>query len=111
MLFGINVILVIVITPQFAPRLKIVFGLTCIGIGSYLMTLYSMEIDTFWIVMPSMIQGMGLGLTFSTLSTLAYMTLPKEQSVAGASIFNLFRTIGSSFGISIATTYDNIIRS
>ena len=33
------------------------------------------------------------------------MTLPKEQSVAGASIFNLFRTIGSSFGISIATTY------
>jgi DHA2 family multidrug resistance protein len=98
-------ILVIVINPQFDPRLKIVFGLTCIGIGSYLMTLYSMEIDTFWIVMPSMIQGMGLGLTFSTLSTLAYMTLPKEQSVAGASIFNLFRTIGSSFGISIATTY------
>ena len=98
-------ILVIVINPQFDPRLKIVFGLTCIGIGSYLMTLYSMEIDTFWIVMPSVIQGMGLGLTFSTLSTLAYMTLPKEQSVAGASIFNLFRTIGSSFGISIATTY------
>ncbi|EDP57217.1 DHA2 family efflux MFS transporter permease subunit [Vibrio sp. AND4] len=98
-------IFVIVINPQFDPRLKIVFGLTCIGIGSYLMTLYSMEIDTFWIVMPSMIQGMGLGLTFSTLSSLAYMTLPKEQSVAGASIFNLFRTIGSSFGISIATTY------
>ncbi|BBM66140.1 MFS transporter [Vibrio alfacsensis] len=98
-------ILVIVINPQFDPRLKIVFGLSCIGIGSYLMTLYSMEIDTFWIIMPSMIQGMGLGLTFSTLSTLAYMTLSKEQSVAGASIFNLFRTIGSSFGISIATTF------
>lgn len=55
--------------------------------------------------MPSMIQGMGLGLTFSTLSTLAYLTIPKEQSVAAASIYNLFRTIGSSFGISIATTF------
>ncbi|POB66514.1 MFS transporter, partial [Vibrio vulnificus] len=98
-------ILVIKLNPQFDPRLKIIFGLTCIGIGSYLMTLYSLEIDTFWIVMPSMIQGMGLGLTFSTLSTLAYLTLPKEQSVAGASIYNLFRTIGSSFGISIATTF------
>ncbi|KFA95245.1 MDR family MFS transporter [Vibrio sp. ER1A] len=98
-------ILVIRLNPQFDPRLKIVFGLTCIGIGSYLMTLYSMEIDTFWIVTPSIIQGLGLGLTFSTLSSLAYLTLPREESVAGASIFNLFRTIGSSFGISIATTY------
>lgn len=44
-------------------------------------------------------------MTFSTLSSLAYLTLPREESVAGASIFNLFRTIGSSFGISIATTY------
>ncbi|MCZ2367851.1 MDR family MFS transporter [Vibrio diabolicus] len=98
-------ILVIKLNPQFDPRIKIVFGLSCIGIGSYLMTQYSLQIDTFWIVMPSMIQGMGLGLTFSTLSTLAYLTIPKEQSVAAASIYNLFRTIGSSFGISIATTF------
>ncbi|GEM77296.1 MDR family MFS transporter [Vibrio sagamiensis] len=102
---ALMLILVIKLNPQFDPRLKIVFGLSCIGIGSYLMTLYSLEIDSFWIVMPSMIQGMGLGLTFSSLSALAYLTLPQEQSVAGASIFNLFRTIGSSLGISIATTY------
>lgn len=53
-------ILVIKLNPQFDPRIKIVFGLSCIGIGSYLMTQYSLQIDTFWIVMPSMIQGWGL---------------------------------------------------
>lgn len=98
-------ILMIKLDPQFDARLKIVFGLICVGVGTYLMTLYSIDIDIFWIIVPSMIQGMGLGLTFSTLSALAYLTLPQSQSVAAAGIFNLFRTIGSSFGISIATTF------
>ncbi|MCE4936488.1 MDR family MFS transporter [Aliivibrio fischeri] len=97
-------VLVIKFNPQFDPRLKILFGLICIGIGNYLMTKYSLNIDTFWIVFPGMVQGLGLGLAFSTLSVVAYLTLPTQHSIAGASIYNLFRILGSASGISIVTT-------
>ncbi|CAH1565107.1 MDR family MFS transporter [Vibrio rotiferianus] len=102
---AVTLIVMIKLNIKIEPKLKAILGLTLIGIGSYFTTLYSLEIDTFWIVMPSVIQGIGLGLTFSTLTSLAYLTLPKEHSVAGASIFNLFRTVGSAIGISVAATY------
>lgn len=98
-------IFVIRVNPQFDPRFKILFGLICCTIGSYLMMSYSMEIDIFWVIMPSIVQGLGLGLVFSTLSTIAYTSIKPEYGVAAASMFNLWRTIGSSVGISVTTTY------
>ncbi len=42
---------------------------------------------------------------FAPLSQLAYATLAPNQAVGGAVIFNLCRTLGGSFGISIVNTY------
>jgi DHA2 family multidrug resistance protein len=98
-------ILVIKLNPQFDPRYKILFGLLSCASGTYLMTFYSANIDIYWIVMPSIVQGMGLGLVFSTLSSIAYTTVKPENTVAAASMFNLWRTIGSSIGISLTTAY------
>jgi DHA2 family multidrug resistance protein len=50
------------------------------------------------------LQGLGMGMIFVLLSTLAYQTLPDDVSDQAASIFNLFRTIGGSIGIAIAAT-------
>ncbi len=48
---------------------------------------------------------MGLGLTFLDAVHLGVFNDSERATVAAASIYNLFRTIGSSFGISIATTF------
>ncbi|WP_261817762.1 DHA2 family efflux MFS transporter permease subunit [Vibrio gallicus] len=106
---GIAAAITLIITAKFMnnSRLKGSVGLGAVlcGIAGLMMSQYSENIDFFWIVVPSLIQGCGMGLVFSGLSSIAYTTLAPEQGVAGASIFNLFRTIGSSFGISIATTF------
>lgn len=86
-------------------RMLIVVGLLLNALGTYLMTQYSMNIDLYWILLPSIIQGAGMGLVFSPLSQLAYATLAKEYTVGGAVVYNLCRTIGGSFGISIVNTY------
>lgn len=87
------------------PRLLIFIGLILTCSGTWFMTKYSMNINLYWIVMPSLIQGAGMGLVFAPLSQLAYATLTREHTVGGAVVFNLCRTIGSSFGISIVNTY------
>ncbi len=86
-------------------RLLIVIGLSLNVLGTYFMTQYSLQINTYWILLPSIIQGAGMGLVFAPLSQLAYATLAPKDTIGGAVIFNLCRTIGGSFGISIVNTY------
>ncbi len=87
------------------PRKLIFVGLVLNGLSAYLMTLYSTNIDSYWVIMPSLIQGAGMGLVFAPLTQLAGSTLSSVNTVGGTVIFNLFRTLGGSFGISIVNTY------
>src|SRR5690349_15861952 len=79
-------------------------GLLVSAAGSHFMTGYSLDVNTFWIVAPALLQGLGLGLIFVPLSTIAYATLPRERMAEAAGIYSLVRTIGAAVGISVVTT-------
>ncbi|MHB8455538.1 MAG: DHA2 family efflux MFS transporter permease subunit [Acidiferrobacterales bacterium] len=100
----ISMMLVGRLISRVEPRALIAFGIVLSAIGSYAMTMYNLDIDSWWLVWPVVVQGLGLGMIFVPLSTVAFATLPKEQSAEAAGIYSLMRTIGSSIGISIATT-------
>lgn len=68
------------------------------------MTRYHLGISPGWLLWPGMVQGLGMGMIFVPLTTLAYQSLPPQSVDRAAGIFNLARTIGSSMGISIAAT-------
>ncbi|AGK58531.1 EmrB/QacA subfamily drug resistance transporter [Hyphomicrobium denitrificans 1NES1] len=89
---------------RFEPRWLVLIGLTLASIGTYVTTWYNLDVDMFWIIAPGIVQGLGMGMIFVPLSTLAYQTLPQEASDQAAGIFNLARTIGGSIGIAVAAT-------
>ena len=78
------------------------------GIGM-LITVYSMWMMTQWtsdvpqwdIIVAGVVQGVGVGLVFVPVSTVAYSTLPMAARTEAAGIYSLTRNIGSSVGISI----------
>jgi len=86
------------------PRLLVGAGMITSAIGSWAMTHYTLEVTTFWIIWPAAVQGLGLGLIFVPLSTIAYATLPRAKMAEAAGIYSLVRTIGAAAGISIVTT-------
>ena len=51
-----------------------------------------------------LIQGFGVAFLFIPVSNLAYSYLPKELNNKASSLTNLFRNLGSSFGIAFVTT-------
>jgi DHA2 family multidrug resistance protein len=51
-----------------------------------------------------LIQGFGVAFLFIPVSALAYSYLPKELNNKASSLTNLFRNLGSSFGIAFVTT-------
>jgi DHA2 family multidrug resistance protein len=85
-------------------RLLVLAGIAISAIGSWMMTFYSLDISTINIVLPAFLQGIGLGLIFVPLSTIAYATLERSRMAEAAGIYSLIRTTGSAIGISIVTT-------
>jgi len=67
------------------------------------MSQWSMEMDWRPFAISGLVQGLGMGLVFIPLNTLAFASLPASMRTDGASLLNLFRSVGASVGISIAS--------
>lgn len=85
-------------------RWLVLVGLVFGACGSWAMTYYSLDVTQLNIIWPAFLQGIGLGLVFVPLSTVAYATLPRSRMAEAAGLYSLVRTIGSAVGISIVTT-------
>src|SRR3989442_9089913 len=57
--------------------------------------------DFFW---PLIFRGVGLGLIFVPLTTLALADLPMSKIPNGTGLFNLMRQLGGSVGIAVSAT-------
>jgi DHA2 family multidrug resistance protein len=55
------------------------------------------------VIRSGVVQGLGLGLVFVPLSTIAFATLEPRFRADATSLFSLVRNIGSSIGISLVT--------
>ncbi len=85
-------------------RVLAAIGMTLTVYSLWQMMHFSLDVPESLIVTSGVIQGLGLGLVFVPISTVAYSTLPATQRTEAAGIFSLMRNIGSSVGISIVMT-------
>ncbi len=106
---GLASFLVMIFVGKFVgkipPRNFIFVGICASIAGNWLMTRFTSNITTNDLIVPMMLQGVGMGLIFVPISTLAFTTLPKELAAEAAGIYSLIRSMGSALGISILATY------
>ena len=86
------------------PRLLIGAGLLLTAWSLWEMTGFTIEMGQGPLILTGIVQGLGLGLVFVPLSTMAFATLQPHQRTDAASLFSLVRNLGSSVGISIVAT-------
>jgi DHA2 family multidrug resistance protein len=85
-------------------RLLVGTGFSIAAFSMWQMTQWSMGMDWRPFVVSGLVQGMGMGLVFIPLNTLAFASLSPQLRTDGSSLLNLFRSIGASVGISIASS-------
>jgi DHA2 family multidrug resistance protein len=85
---------------KFDPRLLIGVGLAIASLSLWNMASYfstQMPQSLIWGV--TFMQGLGIGLTYVTMTTVAFTTLAPKLRSEGTAVYNLLRNIGSSVGI------------
>lgn len=88
----------------FDARLLAGIGMLLTAISLWQMTHFNLDVPQSLIIGSGILQGIGIGLVFVPISTVAYSTLPMSARTEAAGIFSLTRNIGSSVGISIVMT-------
>ncbi|WPL11916.1 MFS transporter [Thiorhodovibrio litoralis] len=100
-----GMMLIAQLTGRVDPRWIIATGMSIAGTATWMMSWYNLDVSPIWLILPGVMQGVGMGLIFVTLSTQAYATLPASATDAGAGLYNLARSVGSSIGVSVAATW------
>ncbi|MGA0543371.1 DHA2 family efflux MFS transporter permease subunit [Neotabrizicola sp. VNH66] len=85
------------------PRLLVVTGLSLTALSLWEMTGFTPQMDAWPVIRSGVTQGLGLGLVFVPLSTVAFATLDPKFRADATSLFSLVRNIGSSIGISLVS--------
>jgi len=86
------------------PRYLLTFGFFTFGLTTLYFGNVTLDISPTTLLVPILITGFGLSFVFVPISTASYGTLDNKQIGNASGIFNLFRNVGGSIGISIAST-------
>jgi len=82
-------------------RMILLVGLSISAVALWQMIHFDLSMTAGPLMVSGFIQGLGIGLLFVPLSTLAFATLPVHLRPEGSGVFTLIRNLGSSVGISI----------
>jgi DHA2 family multidrug resistance protein len=85
-------------------RLLVGIGVVLMGTSLYMMTGFAIDQPSQPVIVSGIVQGLGLGLIFVPLQTLAFETLAARARTTAAALLNLSRNIGGSIGISVVST-------
>jgi MFS transporter, DHA2 family, multidrug resistance protein len=100
----VSVIFVGRLVGKIDARIMIITGLIVFSSACFVFGELNLQISVSNIIWPNVIMGLGLGMIFVPVTTLAMGTLPNETIGTSTGLYNLMRGMGGSIGIAVATT-------
>jgi MFS transporter, DHA2 family, multidrug resistance protein len=72
--------------------------------ATYSMSTLTLEVDYWALAWPRFLQGVGVGLIFVPLNTVALATVPREKMGNATAALNVVRNLGGGIGVALMTT-------
>ncbi len=89
---------------RFSYRTYGIVGITCLGLGGWILGLLNLQINPICIAIPNFIFGLGLVFSMMPITTLSCITLRNDQMTNASGLQNLLKTIGGAIGTSLVAT-------
>ena len=87
------------------PRYIMALGTILMLWSIWEMSRWTPEVATWWLVVTTFIQGIGMGMTFVPMNLVAFATLPAIYRTDASAVINLVRNLGSAIGVSVTSTF------
>jgi DHA2 family multidrug resistance protein len=85
------------------PRILVAAGVILSAVGTMMMAGLSLQADAWAIAAPGIIAGVGMGLFFVPLTSVAFGNMPPDKLDEASGLYALMRGIGSSIGIAVVS--------
>lgn len=92
------------LVEKFDNRILIAIGFFLLGFSTYYYTNLNLMVSFGYIVLPNVILGAGVILTFIPISGLVLGTLPKSELSAGAGLHSLAKCVATVLSVSLSST-------
>ncbi|MEO8176174.1 MAG: DHA2 family efflux MFS transporter permease subunit [Sphingomicrobium sp.] len=89
---------------RFDARVLVGIGVVLMGASLWMMTGFALNQPSGPVIWSGVVQGLGLGMIFVPLQSLAFETLVPRLRTTAASLLNLARNVGGSVGISVVSS-------
>jgi DHA2 family multidrug resistance protein len=96
-------LMVPMLVPRFGPRRTLFVGLLLSALALWMMGQFDLGMTARPIEIAGLVQGLGTGLLFAPLNTLAYAKLAPVHRTEGTIVATMARSLGSSLGISMVS--------
>ena len=90
-----------VLVNRVDPRKLLVLGLILTGTGNILLSHLDLDAGFWNLAWPGVVSGLGMGLFFVPMSTLAFQNIGPERQDEASGIYGVTRSLGSSIGIAV----------
>ncbi|HEV2710798.1 MAG TPA: DHA2 family efflux MFS transporter permease subunit [Edaphobacter sp.] len=92
------------LTKGYDPRKMVFAGMMLIASSLWWMGTLNLDITEWNMILPRIVQVMGLGLITVPVSTMVFRFIPKTESSQAAGLYALVRNEGGSLGIALVST-------
>jgi DHA2 family multidrug resistance protein len=93
-----------ILTKGYDPRKMVFAGMMLIASSCWWMGSLNLEMAEMNLIVPRIVQVMGLGLITVPVSTIVFRFIPKTESSQAAGLYALVRNEGGSLGIALVST-------
>lgn len=89
------------LTQRISPKFFILSGILLMAASFYMNYYLSFLTEKWYIMLSLYLRGLGMGLLFTPLLTLALVNVRKKDMAQASSVTNIIRQMGGSFGVAI----------
>lgn len=86
------------------PKIPLFIGVILFAISFYMNSFLSWLTEIDFIMMTLYLRGLAMGLTFTALSAVSLLEIPKDKMAQASAITNSIRQLGGSLGVAILAT-------
>ncbi|MCI0549072.1 MAG: DHA2 family efflux MFS transporter permease subunit [Candidatus Rokubacteria bacterium] len=106
---GVGNLLSLVVAGRLITRMDqrwlLAIGCALNAYAAYQMALVTLGVDYWSLAWPRFIQGVGVGLVFVPLNTVALATISREKMGNATAALNVVRNLGGAIGVALVTTF------